>query len=183
MSIMVKILKRIIAISLLFYVISLHQAPTRLISPLPEGVTTFTVKKTQYSGRLTVEGDGTYTRIPKRIEAYSQVARESTTLPSVIRGRASWYGSSKAECLGCSPDRITASGRKYNEMEFTAACAKRFSLGQTLEVRYQQKVVRVTCTDRGGFEEGYGRVLDLSKASFAQLAPLGKGVINVEVTE
>ena len=180
MSIMVKILKRIIAISLLFYVISLHQAPTRLISPLPEGVTTFTVKKTQYSGRLTVEGDGTYTRIPKRIEAYSQVIQR---LPSVIRGKASWYGSADSECLGCSPDRITASGRQFNEMEFTAACAKRFALGQTLEVRYQQKVVRVTCTDRGGFEEGYGRVLDLSKASFAQLAPLGKGVINVEVTE
>lgn len=103
--------------------------------------------------------------------------------PKVIRGKASWYGNSDSECLGCSPNRITASGRKYDEMGFTAACAKRFALGQTLEVRYREKVVRVVCTDRGGFEKGYGRILDLSKASFAKLAPLGSGVIDVEVVE
>ena len=139
---------------------------TTMLSPLP---TAITAEETQYSERPMPQGNRTNLSIP--------------TIPSVIRGKASWYGNADSECLGCSPDRITASGRQFNEMEFTAACAKRFSLGQTLEVRYQQKVVRVTCTDRGGFEEGYGRILDLSKASFAELAPLGKGVIDVEVME
>lgn len=103
--------------------------------------------------------------------------------PKVIRGKASWYGNSQAECLGCSPDRITASGSKFDEVRFTAACSRRWPLGTALMVRYREKMVRVTCTDRGGFETKYGRVLDLSKASFAQLASLDQGVINVEVME
>jgi len=68
-------------------------------------------------------------------------------------------------------------------MEYTAACAKRWALGTTLEVRYKAKMVRVICTDRGGFEANYGRILDLSKASFAELAPLDRGIINVEIAE
>ncbi|MBI5357022.1 hypothetical protein HZB78_05460 [Candidatus Collierbacteria bacterium] len=114
-------------------------------------------------------------------EALSDI--RTSTVQSVIRGEASWYGNSDAECLGCSANRITASGRKFDEMGFTAACSKRWSLGTTLEVRYKAKMVRVICTDRGGFERGYGRVMDLSKASFAELAPLDKGVIDVEVRE
>ncbi len=36
------------------------------------------------------------------------------------------------------------------------------------------------CNDRGSFEKAFGRVADLSKASFQELAPLEKGVLQVQ---
>jgi len=37
------------------------------------------------------------------------------------------------------------------------------------------------CNDRGSFNEKYNREMDLSKATFATLAPLSKGVIAVKI--
>src|SRR3990167_3808209 len=76
---------------------------------------------------------------PKGAKAYSSVRGVATALPTVIRGKASWYGAAASECLGCSPNRITASDQKFNDLQFTAACAKRWALGATLEVRYREK--------------------------------------------
>ena len=48
----------------------------------------------------------------------------------------------------------------------------------------QERTVQVIVTDRGPAKCLYrqGRILDLSKAAFAKLAPLSQGVIQVEIT-
>jgi len=85
-------------------------------------------------------------------------------------GRASWYGE---DFRG----RRTASGTRFNPDEMT--CAHRsLKFGTRLEVRYHGRAVVVTCSDRGPYVAG--RVLDLSEAAFARLAPVGAGVINVQ---
>lgn len=92
-------------------------------------------------------------------------------------GKASWYG--QEFCRG-NPCR-TASGAWFNENAFTAACADIFPLGTRLIVSYEESSVEIVCNDRGGFTQGYGRILDLSKAAFETLAPTSKGVIWVRV--
>ncbi len=95
-------------------------------------------------------------------------------------GKVSFY--TKIYCINHNPACITASGEPFDDMDFTAACSYRFPLGSRLLVKYKENQVEVRCNDRGSFEEKYGRILDLSKAAFAALAPLEKGVIQVEIT-
>lgn len=83
-------------------------------------------------------------------------------------GKASWYG----EDVGTR----TASGERFHEDAMTCA-HKTYKFGTKLEVAYGSKTVIVRVTDRGPFIRG--RVLDLSKGSFAALCPLGSGVITV----
>ena len=94
--------------------------------------------------------------------------------------KASWYGVQEY-CEKYNPSCIMANGKKLDDEAFTAACGSKWKLGDIVALKYKEKTIIVECTDRGSFEEKYGRQLDLSKAAFSALAPLTKGVIEVEV--
>lgn len=74
--------------------------------------------------------------------------------------------------------RKTASGATFNQNALTAAMPNRSYLGQVWKVYYGKKSVTVKITDTGDFAK-YGRGMDLSRAAFAKLAPVAKGVIPV----
>lgn len=74
--------------------------------------------------------------------------------------------------------RLTASGERFDQNALTAAMPNRAELGRSYRVTHAGKSVVVRITDTGGFAK-YGRVIDLSKASFARLAPTSRGVIRV----
>lgn len=92
--------------------------------------------------------------------------------------KVSWYG--QEYCDKYSPECITASGEKFDDSQLTVACSNDYRLGDLLKITYNGKTVTARCNDRGSFEK-YGRKLDLSKATFMALAPLSKGVIEVEI--
>jgi rare lipoprotein A len=90
---------------------------------------------------------------------------------------ASWYG---RECAG----RRMADGRMFDPGALT--CASWFyPLGAVLRVSSGGRTVDVRVTDRGPARRlvRRGRVIDLSRAAFARLAPLERGVIEVNVTQ
>ena len=91
----------------------------------------------------------------------------------------SWYG--QEYCDKYSPACITTSGEKFDDTDFTVACSKKYRLGTVFKISYNGKTVVARCNDRGSFSEKYGRTLDLSKATFAALAPLSRGVIKVQL--
>lgn len=84
---------------------------------------------------------------------------------------ACWYGSAYQ-------GRKTSSGQIFDPEKLTAA-HKTLPFGTKLLIRHLDREVEVTVTDRGPFAEG--RDLDLSAAAFRQLAPLERGVIQVQV--
>lgn len=88
-------------------------------------------------------------------------------------GRASWYG-------GQHHGRLMANGKPFNMRAMTTA-SNVHPLGSVLRVKSGKRSVVVTVSDRGGFGK-YGRLLDLSKAAFAKLAPASRGVIPICVT-
>lgn len=89
-------------------------------------------------------------------------------------GKASYYGSQHH-------GKRTASGEIFNMNKLTCA-SNTYKLGTRLKITNLENgnsvVVRVN--DTGGFGK-YGRVIDLSKAAFATIANLKKGIINVLV--
>lgn len=87
-------------------------------------------------------------------------------------GRSSWYGENFA-------GRGTASGEKFDPQLFTAA-HRTLPLGTYVKVTNTANgnEVTVKINDRGPY--GKGKHLDLSEAAFAQLAPLGRGIINIQ---
>lgn len=88
---------------------------------------------------------------------------------------ASWY--STAESHG-----RTASGAPLDDAALTCASWD-YPFGTRLRVTHAGRSVVVTVTDRGPARRLYarGRVIDLSKAAFAALADLRRGVIAVEI--
>lgn len=82
--------------------------------------------------------------------------------------RASWYGEGTR----------TASGARFSPDELTFA-SRTLPFGQRVRFTYRGRAVTATCTDRGP-TAATGRLFDLSRASFAALAPLSTGVIAVE---
>lgn len=70
-----------------------------------------------------------------------------------------------------------ANGRRFNMWAMTAA-SNTLPLGSKARVTHGKRSVVVTITDRGGFAR-LGRVIDLSKGSFAKLADTRRGVIRV----
>lgn len=103
---------------------------------------------------------------------------------SEIIGLASWYGEKNEECLGCRRDRITACGETFNEEDYTFALPKgmAFVCGQRYKISHGDRSVEARANDTGGFgAKKYGRIADLSKATFAALAPLEVGVITVRI--
>ena len=89
-------------------------------------------------------------------------------------GKASFYAEAHQ-------GRTMANGRPFNMNAMTAA-SNSLPLGSRARVTSGKRSVVVTITDRGGFGK-YGRILDMSKASFARLANPAKGVIRVCVTK
>jgi rare lipoprotein A len=71
--------------------------------------------------------------------------------------------------------RLMANGRPFNMYALTAA-SNSLPLGSRVRVTAGKRHVDVTITDRGGFGK-YDRILDLSKAAFARLAPVGQGIV------
>lgn len=90
-----------------------------------------------------------------------------------VHGKASWYGE---EFRG----RKTASGEIFDPDKLTCA-TNQFPFGTMLKVSYRDKEVIVRVNDRGGFEK-HGRIIDLSKKAFSELAPLSKGIIWTDIT-
>ena len=96
-------------------------------------------------------------------------------------GKVSFY--TNEYCEKFNPSCLTASGVRFDDTKLTSACDSNFPLGTKFVVTYQNKSVEVTCNDRGSFSEKYGRVMDLSKEAFSQLAPLSKGILAVNIKE
>lgn len=89
-------------------------------------------------------------------------------------GKASWYGNAHH-------GKRTASGEVFDMNGLTAA-SNIHPLGTKLRVTNvkNNKSVEIRITDRGGFSK-YGRLLDLSKGAFAQIASVKQGLITVMV--
>lgn len=102
-----------------------------------------------------------------RIEARGQV----------LRGMASWY--STRECRA-----LTASGEPLRDDGMTAACWG-VPFGTRLRVTHRDRSIVVRVNDRGPARRlvAAGRVIDLSRAAFARLASLERGVISVTIEE
>lgn len=99
-----------------------------------------------------------------------------TYILSALIGIASWYGT---ELEG----NFTASGERFDPAALTAACWH-YPLGTVLEVTNSAtgQTVLVRVNDRGPAHR-LGRLIDLSEASFAEIADLDQGLVQVEVKE
>lgn len=95
--------------------------------------------------------------------------------PYIETGKASYYANS----LKGNP---TSSGEPYHPDSLTAA-HRTLSFGTLLKVENTEngKTVVVKINDRGPYVDD--RIIDLSRAAFKQIAPLGDGVIEVRVEE
>ena len=93
----------------------------------------------------------------------------------VFAKTASWYGK-------VFEGKLTASGYVYNSKQLTCA-SNRYSFGTVLKVTNieNKKSVVVVVTDRGPFNEKYGREIDLSKTAFDKIANTGEGLIKVDI--
>jgi len=85
---------------------------------------------------------------------------------------ASWYGEKYR-------GKSTASGEPFNPSELTAAMWG-VPFGTRYRVTYQGKSVVVRINDRGPAKH-LNRGIDLSRAAFKKLSPLGKGLIKVKL--
>lgn len=111
---------------------------------------------------------------------YPSPTATPTKYPSkAYRGKASYY--TNDYCVQYNPTCQTANGEIFDDTKLTIACRKEIKLGTYVKITYKDKSVVAKCNDRGSFPEKYGRVADLSKATFEALAPLSKGVLLVEL--
>jgi rare lipoprotein A (peptidoglycan hydrolase) len=91
----------------------------------------------------------------------------------VTYGIATWYGGVDGFDLGDG----MADGSPFNPDDPTIAASNQWPLGTRLLVCHGERCIQVCVRDRGGFSHS----LDLSRAAFAMLEPLGTGVIDVVV--
>lgn len=91
----------------------------------------------------------------------------------VFYGKASYYADK-------FHGRETASGEKYNKIEFTAA-HRTLPFGTIVEIENLQndRTVQVRINDRGPFKSG--RVIDVSRAAAEALGMVRSGVVDVKV--
>lgn len=94
-----------------------------------------------------------------------------------VEGIASWYGE-------YFHGRTTYSGEKYDMNKLTAA-SNRYKMGTYVKVtnKANGNSVVVKINDTGAFTKKYGREIDLSKAAFAKLDKLKRGLIDVVIEE
>lgn len=83
-------------------------------------------------------------------------------------GRASWYGAAHQ-------GKLMADGKPFNRHAMTAA-SWHYPLGTKVRVTAGKRSVVVTITDRGPARRLH-RIIDLSEAAFAKLAPTRQGII------
>ena len=97
-------------------------------------------------------------------------------------GLASWY--SRASCKREGTSGIMTNGRRLEDEAYTCAIWD-YPFGAILEVTNlgNNLSVEVEVTDRGPAKRlvKEGKIIDLSKAAFRQLAPLGQGLVKVSV--
>lgn len=108
---------------------------------------------------------------------YYQHLNKMAKIDSGLEGKASWDGMESCTNPKCQ----TANQEIFDEKQLT--CAYWYADFDTiLKVVNQDNGREVMCrvTDTGGFLK-YGRIIDLSKRAFEELAPLSKGEINVKV--
>ena len=86
--------------------------------------------------------------------------------------RTTYYGQEDGYGVDCPRLCVTASGEHFDPDGFTAA-SNLFPLGTRLNVCWEGRCVRVRVNDRGG----PAIEIDLSRAAFAELAPLSRGVL------
>lgn len=95
---------------------------------------------------------------------------------------ASWYGTT-GDHTDSWKHTTTANGEKFNEQALTAASWK-YPLGTLVKVTnlYNGKSVIVRINDRGPGRRLYakGRVIDLTRGAFEQIADLKTGVIKIK---
>jgi rare lipoprotein A len=112
---------------------------------------------------------------PDREIARHEIARHKVTeTPSYYqRGSASYYGRA-------FQNKKTASGERFNLHSMTAA-HRTLPFGTKVIVKniHNGKTVKVRINDRGPFVKG--RIIDLSRAAFTQIASLDKGLAKVEI--
>ncbi|MDB5268450.1 MAG: hypothetical protein JWP58_1490 [Hymenobacter sp.] len=101
----------------------------------------------------------------------TKAAPATSTATTVLRGRASWYGS-------YFQGRRTTSGERYNRFKYTCA-HKTLPFGTRLRVTNVKngKSVIVRVTDRGPFR--HQRILDLSEAAARPLGVVDCGAATV----
>jgi len=99
---------------------------------------------------------------PPRVTVQAPASTTSTAC------RASWYGDESGS--------VTASGAR-NDPTALHAAHRTLPFGTRIAVTYAGHTVVVTVDDRGPAART-GRQLDLSRAAFQRLAPLGVGVID-----
>lgn len=99
----------------------------------------------------------------------------SLTFFSQQVGKASWYGGTLHH------GKRAADGSVFNQNAMTCA-SNTFKFGTKLKVTNKEngKSVTVRVTDRGGFTK-LGRIIDLSKGAFSQIASTSRGIITVLV--
>jgi rare lipoprotein A len=89
-----------------------------------------------------------------------------------ILGLASWYGEQER-------GKLMANGQPFDPDALTCA-VQGYAFGTQLRIEHGGRTVVVTVTDRlGPAALKLGRELDLSRTAFAQLADIGRGVIEV----
>jgi len=100
--------------------------------------------------------------------------QEAKNRPYLQRGLASYYGKG-------FQNKLTASGERFNLHSMTAA-HRTLPFGTKVIVKNIRngKTVKVRINDRGPFVKG--RVIDLSRAAFSQIASLEDGLATVEVS-
>jgi rare lipoprotein A len=89
------------------------------------------------------------------------------------RGRASYYG-------GKFHGRATASGERFDKEAMTAA-HKDLKFGTRVRVTNPENGRSVVVRVNDRFPGTKGRIIDLSEGAFRRLAPLERGVIDVEI--
>jgi len=97
------------------------------------------------------------------------------TFGTAVGMTATWYGSNYG-------GRTTASGSIFNPEELTCATVDPIPFGEVIHVEANGRVIFPVVTDRMPLDPARpDRRLDLSTASFRELAPLSTGVIRVAV--
>jgi rare lipoprotein A len=99
--------------------------------------------------------------------------REPLPPGTILRGSASWYGPG-------FEGRQTANGESFDPRDLTAA-HQHLPFHTWVRVTNVQTRASVEVRINDHFPGTRGRVIDLSQAAFARIAPLQQGIVEVEV--
>lgn len=110
--------------------------------------------------------------VPESEPAPGPAPHSTRAEPVEVFGVASWYGE-------WFRGRTTSCGELYDPDALTAA-HRSLPCGTKLRVEHGGRSVEVEVNDRGPYVRG--RHIDLSRAAFARLAPLGEGLLDVRAT-